>query len=1017
MSGDKTDTVELATLGRPFRLGMLYDCRSDSLVPGITLWELNKIRDSIDIRSQRNTNFQVIMSDSIEEKASSLDVSASLKLSLLGGMISVKGSASYFNDSKSSKNQARITLQYRTTTRFEQLTMSQLGTKHIAYNDVFDQGTATHVVTGVLYGAQAFFVFDREIASNENKQTVQGSMEGAIKVMGLAEAEIKGSVAVSNAEKTKVDQIKCTFYGDFKLESNPVTFQEAIQVYSKLPNMLGPNEEHAVPIKVWLYPLKLLNNLAAKLVRDISVELVYRSQGVLEQLGNYEMQCNDLMKNEVSAKFHVIKRKARHFKELCQIYKLTFQKNLAMVLPQIRGGGKEERLLAEILERKELSPFRDSSLIAWLEDKETEKNVVKAYLTMMKDIRVLARKSELEEVILDPLGEYVLCLVFTSLHGEEPYLKELSNYLKPQEANNQVPETGSSGRMQEQWFSNVEVSQRMRKLAKHFLEFVDTNKKGKTKFLIASESNTAHPGVSVYLYEEGRLDKTDFQPPSKPDVPLVVERSHNSITLKLRPPKYGAEETTKYNVEYTSQSGQEHWESVFTHDNTEAFTVFDLTPHTKYQFRYKAVTKPGVSVTSDTCEIVTTYPASPPTEFTACEKGDEFIQITWGNPDAIGLGLNICNYRIEYKNEGEETWATTMAWKREGNQLCTFQIRNLMPNTSYTIRVAADCGEAGLGVPSNEVVVKTDRRFEFEVECTLIRMEKPCIYKLHLEEEIMDEHRYYKRCTLGEKDENREERRILLLGIRGFDKSTLINAMVNYILGVGCGDIYRFTITDGNPGCSEGEAETQWITSYEINYQDGFRIPYSLTIIDAPGYGEWSSQNNLIDEQIRDFFHMPGSPDDLNTICFVVESSLGVKSPPAIFQAFGRTCEIYQRKETDSPVSDNEDQCKGNIVVFTTCSENNELPVLKFVEEYSCVQNVFQFSKSGLFTIHDNEDEDDTQVLECWEITLQNVGAFFNELNGSRNVAICKPLEYNYCLNATACASLTADNPLGIAIH
>ncbi|XP_066563569.1 cytolytic toxin-beta-like [Amia ocellicauda] len=499
MSGDKTDTVELATLGQPFHLGMLYDCQSDSLIPGITLWELNKIRDSIDIRSQRNTYFQVIMVDSIEEKASSLDVSASLKVSLLGGMISVKGSASYFNDSKSSKNQARITLQYHTTTRFEQLTMSQLGTKHIAYNDVFDQGTATHVVTGVLYGAQAFFVFDREIASNENKKTVQGSMEGAIKMMGLAEAEIKGSVAVSNAEKAKVDQIKCTFYGDFKLESNPVTFQEAIQVYSKLPNMLGPDKEHAVPIKVWLYPLKLLNNLAAKLVHDISVELVYHSQGVLEQLGNYEMQCND----EVSAKFHVIKRKARHFKEL------TFQKDLAMVLPQIRG-----------------------------EDKETEKNVVKAYLTMMKDIRVLARKSELEEVILDPLGENVLCLVFTSLHGDEPYLKELSNYLKPQEGDNQVPETGSSGRMQELWFSNVEVSQRMRKLAKHFLEFVDTNKNGKTKFLISSESNTDHPGLSIYLYEEGRLDKTDFKPPSKPDVPLVVERSHNSITLKLRPPKY-----------------------------------------------------------------------------------------------------------------------------------------------------------------------------------------------------------------------------------------------------------------------------------------------------------------------------------------------------------------------------------------------------------------------------------------------------------------------------------------------
>ena len=29
-----TGTMEVAALGRPFSLGMLYDCRKDSLIPG-----------------------------------------------------------------------------------------------------------------------------------------------------------------------------------------------------------------------------------------------------------------------------------------------------------------------------------------------------------------------------------------------------------------------------------------------------------------------------------------------------------------------------------------------------------------------------------------------------------------------------------------------------------------------------------------------------------------------------------------------------------------------------------------------------------------------------------------------------------------------------------------------------------------------------------------------------------------------------------------------------------------------
>ena len=34
MAVDISKTVVLAALGRPFSLGMLYDCRNDSLIPG-----------------------------------------------------------------------------------------------------------------------------------------------------------------------------------------------------------------------------------------------------------------------------------------------------------------------------------------------------------------------------------------------------------------------------------------------------------------------------------------------------------------------------------------------------------------------------------------------------------------------------------------------------------------------------------------------------------------------------------------------------------------------------------------------------------------------------------------------------------------------------------------------------------------------------------------------------------------------------------------------------------------------
>ncbi|XP_058871344.1 neoverrucotoxin subunit beta-like [Acipenser ruthenus] len=104
MTTEERITIELATLGRPFQLGMLYDCRNDSLIPGMTLWDMDTLKKDVDLRSQHNTEFQIIASDSIEDKSSALNIEASLKASFLGGLVEVKRSAKYLKDTKSSKH-------------------------------------------------------------------------------------------------------------------------------------------------------------------------------------------------------------------------------------------------------------------------------------------------------------------------------------------------------------------------------------------------------------------------------------------------------------------------------------------------------------------------------------------------------------------------------------------------------------------------------------------------------------------------------------------------------------------------------------------------------------------------------------------------------------------------------------------------------------------------------------------------------------------------------------------------
>ena len=377
-------TLELPCLGLPFQLGMLYDCRRDALVPGITLWDEKQLNIASSEKPQPSSNFEIIAEDSIKDKMFSLGVEGSLSLSLVGGLVSVSGSAKFVHDRKSSKNTARVSLKYSCTSKFQQLTMEQLATTNIQYPDVFDKGTATHVVTAVLYGVEAFFIFDREVSQGENYRDIHGRMEVLIKAMPTI-VDIGGSadVGIKKAEKTETEKFQCKFYGDVILDKNPATFQQAVEVYQQLPKHFRST---TVPKKVWLYPLSALNSKAARMVKEISTSLVTQTQQIIEGFHVVQMRSADLIKSRVCEYFTSFREQLSKFQEMVNEYKIDFMKKLCNVLPNIRGGGAEEQDLADLIGPVQNSPFEQSLLSAWLNHKEGEFKVLSQYLSIMEKV-------------------------------------------------------------------------------------------------------------------------------------------------------------------------------------------------------------------------------------------------------------------------------------------------------------------------------------------------------------------------------------------------------------------------------------------------------------------------------------------------------------------------------------------------------------------------------------------------------------------------------------------------------
>ncbi|KAF3698534.1 Neoverrucotoxin subunit alpha [Channa argus] len=863
--------------------------------------------------------------------------------------------------------------------------MNHLGKDKVKHPYVFDKGLATHLVTAVLYGAQAFFVFDRDVSEKENCQDIQGKFKMMIDKIPSIAVGGKGSLKLEDKDRANVENFSCRFYGDFSLQKTPLSFQDAVEVYQSLPKLLGANGENAVPMKVWLLPLTILDYSAAKLVHQINLRFVQDAQRVLEELGELEIRCNDALRTITVQQFPQIGEKLRGFKESCCGFKLQFQKDLAKKLPSIRGGGEEETVLAEIVNRRHFSPFNNRNLSEWMNCKEREIYTLTSFTNTMKNTMIVPSQNHLYK---ESFRVELVCFVFTSLGSPDLYLSALSEYLKgrtkpddPQHPHTHDVEEG-------QWYSSKEALDEVRSKAKLFSDFAEANKENQNiKFLTVGLKDEKQKGSSIYLYKDGFSVSENFEPPSKPETVTVSDINHNCVTLKVSPPRFGAENISSYSVEYCV-SGEDGWQRK-TASTPGEVTVSDLRLNTEYMFRSRAVTSVGVGPANEVSGSIKTLPCSPPGK-PKVEADSTEISVSWEKPAELGQDVHILSYMVEYATTDNRVKEEDLEWKQMVSTVEHVIISGLQPKTEYVVRVRCDCGEVGRSKEHVSVNVCTKKCSHLAevLRCTSNRIhsEFPSVYKLPLNKEMYNEG--YQRYTFG-KESLRQNRSIVLSGSTRSGKSTLINGMINYIVGVEWKDNFRFRIVDENQSRSPAESVTSDVAVYKINHQDGFKVPFSLTVVDIPDVGETRciERHKKILEQLCRLFSVEHSISEIDAVCFVVQTALAELTPTQK-DLFDAVRSIFDRDVTQ------------NVRVLVTFTDGQLLPVLEAINASGvpCPKRDdglpvhFKFNNSALFarnkssgannTASDDDTDEDVSFEEMlWERGTKRMKRFFGALN------------------------------------
>ncbi|RSL68851.1 hypothetical protein CEP53_002391 [Fusarium sp. AF-6] len=260
-------------LGQVATLGSLYDARSDVFLP-LSLLDEPLPPDALVNTQHEPVDIKVINGDTYTEKFDAFEIDGELGVSILAGLAEVEGSGQYLFDKRDTNHAVQSSFLYDVTTVGEELNLTARGIKERVTLNALDSSAATHVVTGVRWGARYVFTAKQQLDPSEDRSQVSSKLEAQMSLL-----ETAGLSRVEDTTHTHPgNSTEITVFGDNL--ANALSLIDFADAQNFIKNIAGDiartGDGKGQPLVYTLMPLSLL---AVLRIMDIKADLTYRQLG------------------------------------------------------------------------------------------------------------------------------------------------------------------------------------------------------------------------------------------------------------------------------------------------------------------------------------------------------------------------------------------------------------------------------------------------------------------------------------------------------------------------------------------------------------------------------------------------------------------------------------------------------------------------------------------------------------------------------------------------------------------
>ena len=930
-----------------------------------------------------------------------MGVDEHMQATILSGIFDkLKGASHYLTDRCNPSTQVTRTFIVRAVTKKERLDLPTL-LNHNTPTVPVKLPDATHVIVGIFYGAEAYCVLSRDIpfedeeAREEAEQLlsqITTKMENALEDNQQV-AEFKEQF--DKEEKKLVLQLKCRLYADF--QSQPVRECTVFDAYKYCLKLMDQVKSKSVPFSVVLCPLNVIFNSSKKMFeyRDVDAELISRCCAIwtkLDQVVCRAEALRNLSKNKKSLRLFI-----EAISKFQGLLKKSWQSSILKARLNEDGEDDDVERAASIAEKHNL--FKISRLNRYLRLKESELEMAKK-MASVNGITFLADMSQLEKELSDSFDKKFSLVLNVPLQEEKS--NEMLDLMKEYvEGYNRLMPGEEEDDEDEDVPWHMEPRKRKHVLDKirEMAEHVEKNKQ--VQFFIVPDAKKL--GYSVFKADNLLKDNADLPVPPT-GLRIDAGRTKNpSIRLQW---DYEDSDCT-FLVEFRSKDDPD-WKQQKTSKPGEKQTVIALGLNSSLEMRVAAETCIGRSDFSDVVDSDLMEESLATEDTSALKRNSQRAQLAIEDgPSAPKMEparkRMVLHPPTQLEVEFQTQTTAELVWKPSAGCFSYFircwpngqgpaqevktdstqtscRLEQLRPATCYSVNMVAVSEDGQESAPSETATFTTQSEQVRFAEVVLRRCKKigsrngMDLYGVPL---VRSSGATAERYTFGKPEGRMQRRTILVMGATGSGKTTLINGLINFIFNVEWQDTFRFQLIQ-EAGGSQVDSQTSKITAYDIHHMEGFRIPYSLTIVDTPGYGDTKGldRDQEITEMVRKFFEDKNGIQELDVVGFVAQASLPRLTPTQVY-IFDSVLSIFGR------------DVKENINFLLTFADSQIPPVLSAIEEAGlpCSADAdgkplhHKFNNSGFFcSSRESGNTVDKFNRFFWKMGMTNFEKFFNKL-------------------------------------